>query len=115
MRIIDGSPPQKSLRQKNLQRKFRMSADDIDSHKLTKLLGYIDTQKGRQGLAGIFSQSPVNGMTLTQMISDHVMQGSPNQLRRSNSEGSLSSIATDCVDFEEVCWLFCFCCNLNKV
>ena len=105
MRIIDGSPPQKSPKARQKHRSnFRMSADDIDSHKLTKLLGYIDTQKGRQGLAGIFSQSPVmSGMTLTQMIGDHVTMGSPNQLRRSNSEGSLSSIATDCVDFEEVC------------
>jgi len=106
MRIIDGSPAEKSCKaRQSKKRRFRMSADDIDSHKLTKLLGYIDTQKGRQGLAGIFSQAPslVNGMTLTQRISEnsHHVIGSPNQLRRSNSEGSLSSIANDCVDFEE--------------
>ena len=34
---------------------FRMSVDDIDSHKLTCLLGYLDTHKGKNGLTGLFS------------------------------------------------------------
>ena len=31
--------------EKNNEMPFRMSVDDIDSHKLTKVLGYLDTHK----------------------------------------------------------------------
>ena len=71
---------------------FRMSVDDIDSHKLTKVLGYLDTHK-----SGTKNVDPQQLGCEEQSLE----QGNSG-LRRSNSEGNLSMSVADAAKEQKV-------------
>ena len=71
---------------------FRMSVDDIDSHKLTKVLGYLDTHK-----------TSTKNVDPQQLGTDQTLDNGNSGLRRSNSEGNLSMSVADAAKEQKVC------------